>query len=120
MDDASPQTGRLTEALASGIPKRGIGLAFGDTRTVDGIALVPVAFVTYGFGGTEGSGKIGTGGGGGGVAIPLGAYTSKDGSMVFRPNSIALLATVIPLVSAVGFAVSKIIAARGSAGEHRR
>jgi uncharacterized spore protein YtfJ len=120
MDEASAHDGRLTEALASGIPDRGVGLAFGATRTVDGVALIPVAFVTYGFGGTEGSGRIGTGGGGGGVAIPLGAYVTRDGSMVFRPNPIALLAMVTPLIGALGFAVSKIIAVRGPAGEHRR
>ena len=112
MEQTPSRTRKLTESLAAGIPDRGIGLAFGESRTVDGIALVPVAFVSYGFGGTEESGRLGTGGGGGGVAIPLGAYTTRDGKVVFKPNSVALLAMIIPLVAALGSAVAKIIAAR--------
>jgi hypothetical protein len=100
-----------THLLAAGVPDRGIGLAFGPVRTVGGVELVPVAFVTYGFGALDESGRFGAGGGGGGVAIPLGAYGVREGALQFRPNTVALLSLVIPIVGALGLAVAKIIRA---------
>src|SRR5689334_8577302 len=97
-----------THLLAVGVPDRGIGLAFGPVRTVGGFELVPVAFVTYGFGALDESGRFGAGGGGGGVAIPLGAYGVREGALQFRPNTVALLSLVIPIVGALGLAVAKI------------
>jgi uncharacterized spore protein YtfJ len=64
---------RLTEKLAAGVTDRGVKLAVGEKQTVDGVELVPVALVAYGFGAGD-TEEYGSGGGGGGSAIPLGAY----------------------------------------------
>ena len=111
MTQTSPSTGAITQGLAAGVPDRGINLAVGDPRTVDGVELVPVAFVTYGFGALDESTRHGTGGGGGGVAIPLGAYAVEEGRLRFRPNTIAALSMLIPIIIALGLSISMIIKA---------
>lgn len=100
-----------TERLAAGVPDRGVGLAFGPARTVGGAELVPVAFVTYGFGALDESRRFGTGGGGGGIAVPLGAYGVVDGELRFRPNSVTVLALLIPAIGMLGLAVSRVVKA---------
>jgi hypothetical protein len=111
MTQTDPVPGAITQELAAGVPHRGITLAVGDARTLDGVELVPVAFVTYGFGALNESARLGSGGGGGGVAIPLGAYAVKDGTVRFRPNTIALLSLTIPIIGALGLSISMIIKA---------
>jgi len=101
--------GELTEKLAAGVRERGISLAYGDKQTIDGVDIVPVAFVSYGFGGTQGSSQFGDGGGAGGVAIPLGAYVGGADGVRFRPNTIAVLAVAIPVIGTLGWAVSKVV-----------
>lgn len=115
----------LVERIAARIPEFGIKLAYGDTRSVGGEELVPVAFVSYGFGAGEGTGPAespdteahtgrefsGSGGGGGGVAIPVGAYLRRGGRVVFRPNSIALLAVGLPVIAALGVSIAAILRA---------
>ncbi|MCS5732770.1 hypothetical protein [Herbiconiux daphne] len=107
-----PTRDDITRTLASGVRDRGIGLAYGDPVTVGGSTVIPVAFVSYGFGGVEDSPTYGTGGGGGGVAIPLGAYVEGPNGVRFRANSIALLSLAIPLLSTLGWAISLIVAKR--------
>lgn len=103
-----------SQRLAAGVPDRGISLAYGQVRTVGGVELVPVAFVTYGFGALDESGRYGAGGGGGGVAIPLGAYGVRDGELQFRPNTVALLSLLIPIIGSLGLAIAKVVkAAKG-------
>jgi hypothetical protein len=94
----------------------GVARAYGaPVRLDDGEEFVPVALVTSGFGGAtaphpDGAGA--SGGGGGGVVIPLGVYSrGSGGSPVFRPNTIALLAGLVPVVCAAGFAVRGAIRA---------
>jgi len=113
----------VIERLADAVPSWGAKLAYGDKTTVDGQELLPVALVIFGFGGGEGSGEMpdgdngpaksgeGSGGGGGGYAIPIGAYVGSANGPVFQPNPIALVAVVVPLVSAAGWAVARIIRA---------
>lgn len=105
----------ITERLAESVPSRGVTLAYGDTTTIDGKELIPVALVSYGFGGGEGSegpdAPTGTGGGGGGMSIPVGAYVESEGRVAFQPNLIALIAVSIPFVCTVGWAVAKIVKA---------
>jgi hypothetical protein len=93
------------------VPDRGIGLAYGPARTVDGVEIIPIAFVTYGFGALDKSGRFGAGGGDGGVAIPLGAYGAREGGLQFRPNTVAVLSLVIPIIGALGLALAKIVTA---------
>ena len=111
MADAEAARGNLTDKLAAGVSERGITLAYGDKQTIDGVDVIPVAFVSYGFGATQGSPKLGDGGGGGGVAIPLGAYVGGPDGVRFRPNTIAVLAVAIPVISTLGWAISKVVKA---------
>jgi len=111
MTETNPPAGAITRGLAAGVPNRGISLAVGDPRKVDGVDLVPVAFVTYGFGALDESARLGSGGGGGGVAIALGAYAVEEGSLKFRPNTIAMLSLAIPVIGMLGLAISMIIKA---------
>ena len=117
MADTTAASERLTEKLAAGVPDRSVKLAYGEKQTVDGVEFVPVAFVSYGFGGGEGFEEMGngsgSGGGGGGVAIPLGAYIAGPDGLRFRPNPIALLSAAIPVIGVLGWAISKIVKAAG-------
>ena len=104
----------LPEKLAEISRSAGVETAYGDPVQVDGISLVPVALVYYGFGGGEGdsaeSGK-GSGGGGGGMSLPIGAYVKSGGSLRFEPNVISLLAVGIPFVWVAAKAISRVIRA---------
>ncbi len=101
---------RLAETLTS----NGIRSVYGDPIELDGVTLIPVALVQYGFG----SGSMGGdddrsagGGGGGGYSIPLGAYVRDDDGLHFRPNIITLIAVGIPFVFVAGLAWTRIIRA---------
>jgi hypothetical protein len=88
----------------------GVARAYGaPVRLDDGEEFVPVALVSFGFGGgtdAEPDGGGAAGGGGGGAVLPLGVYRrGRGGSPVFRPNTIALLAGLVPVVCAAGLAV---------------
>ena len=115
MADTTSKQDRITEKLAAGVPDRSVKLAYGEKQTVDGAEIVPVAFVTYGFGGGEGLGELGngegSGGGGGGVAIPLGAYVRGPQGLQFQPNVIALMSVAIPLVSTIAWGIAQIVKA---------
>ena len=114
----------LTERLAASVPSWGAKMAYGERTTLGGQELVPVAFVVFGFGGGEGSGEMpengtspagrgeGSGGGGGGYVVPIGAYVGGPGGLRFRPNPVAIMMVGVPLVSAVGWAVARIVSAR--------
>lgn len=88
----------------------GVSRAYGPPVQVGGVELLPVALVSFGFGGgtdAEGSDRGGaSGGGGGGFVLPLGAYSRAGGGhLVFRPNTIAVLLSMVPVVAAAGFAL---------------
>lgn len=110
MAETKTDGARITERLAAGVPDRSVKLAYGEKQTVDGAELVPVAFVSYGFGGGDGPEDL-TGGGGGGVAIPLGAYIGGSDGLRFRPNPVALLAVSIPVICVLGCAIARIVKA---------
>jgi uncharacterized spore protein YtfJ len=107
----------MTEALSSlaeTFKNVGVSRAYGPAVTVDGEELIPVALVSFGFGGGGNSvpGPVGAaaGGGGGGFVLPLGVYCrGRDGQVAFRPNSIAVLTGLVPLVCAVGFTVRGVL-----------
>lgn len=108
----------MTDALSSlaeAFKNVGVARAYGTAVMVDGEELVPVALVSFGFGGgseagAEAAGDGAAGGGGGGFVLPLGVYCRGGGGhVVFRPNTIALLAGMAPLVCAVGYSVRGVI-----------
>lgn len=86
----------------------GVSRSYGDPIRLGGKEIVPVALVSFGFGGgSEGGNPEGAGGGGGGgFVFPLGVYTQDDGGrLIFRPNPLSLAACLVPLVCAVGLAL---------------
>jgi len=102
----------LPEKLAEMSRTTGIKSAYGDPVQVDGVTLIPVAIVQYGFGGGDaGDDGQGSGGGGGGGSIPIGAYVKSAGTVRFEPNIVALLAVAIPFVWVTGRALARIIRA---------
>jgi hypothetical protein len=111
MTEPSTTKSDLTEKLAAGVSQRGITLSYGTTQTIGGVDLIPVAFVTYGFGGIQDSEQFGDGGGGGGVAIPLGAYAASSDGVRFRPNTTTMLALGVVAISTLGWAIKLIVKA---------
>lgn len=112
--------------LTTSAPSWGAKLAFGEPLNMGGHEVVPAALVIFGFGGGGGSGRWpqrgdapagdgeGNGGGGGGYAMPIGAYVSGPDGLHFRPNPVAVILASVPLVSAAGWALARIIAASKS------
>ncbi|MWB97387.1 hypothetical protein [Agromyces seonyuensis] len=99
----------LVVDLANKVTGVGVKTSYGEKIEIDGTTIVPVAIGWYGFGGGEGDVSTGTGeageapgsgmgGGGGGASIPIGAYVSRDGTVGFEPNVVALAAVSIPLL----------------------
>ncbi|WP_053383793.1 spore germination protein GerW family protein [Leucobacter celer] len=107
----------LTKQLADTLTQVGVHSAYGDPIEVDGTTIIPVACTSYGFGAGEGGGGVedaqgeGSGGGGGGMAVPVGAYVSRDGVTRFEPNIIALLVVGVPFVFVAGRALARVIKA---------
>jgi hypothetical protein len=91
----------------------GVTKAFGAPVNVGGEEIVPVALVSFGFGGGMESEEGASGGGGGGIVLPIGVYRSINGHAAFRPNMIAAVACLVPLLAVAGRAVRRVmIAAR--------
>ena len=105
----------LTEKLSENARSIGVTSAYGDPVEVEGVSIVPVALVWYGFGAGEGTsdsdGGTGSGGGGGGASLPIGAYVKTGGTVRFDPNIISLLMVGIPFVWVTGRALARIIRA---------
>jgi len=103
----------LALKLAENARSIGVTSAYGDPVQIEGVTIIPVALVQYGFGGGgEGGDEEGAaGGGGGGMAIPIGAYVKSGGAARFEPNVISLLAVGIPFVWVAGKAIARIIRA---------
>ena len=98
----------LAEKIADSVTAVGAKRSYGDPVTVDGVEMIPVSLVWYGFGAGSDESAAAGGGGGGGTIIPIGAYTKGKDGLVFEPNLIALLAVAIPLTVVAGKALSKI------------
>ncbi|MGA7799853.1 MAG: spore germination protein GerW family protein [Gammaproteobacteria bacterium] len=60
-------------------------MTYGEPIQRDGVTVVPVAKIRYGFGGGRGGTAAGTGGGGGVRASPLGYIEIRDGESTYRP-----------------------------------
>ncbi len=96
--------------LAESLKSWGVDMAYGKPIVADGMTIIPVAYVAYGFGG-GGADESAGGGGGGGTTIPLGVYRIADGTVRFIPNLVVLIAASGPLVIAVGMGLSRILRA---------
>lgn len=114
-DEAEDAGLGFADALAARLADKvgahaGARLVFGDPVERDGVTVIPVAKVRYGFGAGGGSGtdeageSSGSGGGGGGgvSASPVGYIEVRDGSATFRQISDPV--SLWPLVVAGGFA----------------
>ena len=103
----------LVLKLAENARSIGVKSAYGDPIQVEGVTLVPVALVQYGFGGGDAGETAASagGGGGGGISIPIGAYVKSGGTVRFDPNIVSLLAVAIPFLWVAGHALSRIIRA---------
>jgi uncharacterized spore protein YtfJ len=107
----------IAVTLAEAVRSFGVGASYGAPIELNGAKIVPVALVSYGFGGgseegTLGDGPAAGGGGGGGSTIPIGAYiTNAEGKATFQPNIVSLLAVSIPLIFVTGRALSRVIRA---------
>lgn len=99
----------IPERLADSVKSRGASIAFGEPIEREGSTILPVAFVSYGFGG--GSVSEDGGGGGGGAAMPLGVYVTNRTGTRFQPNLIALCAVLAPVLWVGGHAMARIIKA---------
>jgi uncharacterized spore protein YtfJ len=104
---------RLAEKLGS---KASVSAVFGDALTREGITIIPVAKVSFGFGGGVGRGHRqgdiaqGGGGGGGASAAPAGYIEITDGHAVFKPIRDPLVDIVLPLVTlVVGLAAPRMV-----------
>jgi uncharacterized spore protein YtfJ len=112
---ASGHVDDFIENLASRVGMRASANAvFGDAVTRDGVTVIPVAKVRWGFGGGagrgtdgKGDGRIdageGSGGGGGVIASPLGYIEIRDGEAVFR--RIKDPSSLVPLILAGTFSL---------------
>ncbi|WP_418956187.1 GerW family sporulation protein [Streptomyces tritici] len=87
---ASETTAAILERLAERLGGRAsVDTVFGEPVTRDGLTVIPVAEVAYGFGGGTGadadSERTGGGGGGGAAAKPLGFIEIAEGVAVYHP-----------------------------------
>jgi len=98
-------------SLADSFKNMGVTRAYGTPVNLGGEEIVPVALVSFGFGGGTESEEGASGGGGGGFVVPLGVYRTVNGKPAFRPNTIAALVCLVPLVSAAGAAVRRAVRA---------
>lgn len=106
----------LAVRLAKSVSKLGVKTSYGDPVELNGITIIPVALVQFGFGagseaGREDSDDVAGGGGGGGFSIPVGAYIRDIHGLRFEPNVITLLAVGVPFLWVAGRAGARLIKA---------
>lgn len=111
--DEIDDRGDLVDSFLGGLARR-VGLkagarnVFGDPVERDGVTVIPVAKVRYGFGGGAGMGEgedgdgMGQGGGGGVMASPIGFIEIRQGAATFMPIRDA--SSVWPMIVASGVA----------------
>ncbi|KUL21358.1 sporulation protein [Streptomyces regalis] len=107
----------LLERLADKLGGRAsVTAVYGEPVTADGVTVIPVAKVAFGFGGGAGrevgATKSGDGGGGGGgaEARPLGYIEIRDGTATYKPIRDPWSDVVLPLTALViGSVLPKIL-----------
>jgi uncharacterized spore protein YtfJ len=107
----------IVQNLAQQVTSVGARASYGDPVSIDGVEIVPVSLVWFGFGGGSDNVENG-GGGGGGASIPIGAYVRGPAGATFKPNPAAVLAVLTPIAWAASWAVAAI--ALGTNRRHRR
>ncbi len=96
---------------------------YGDPVRADGRTIIPVARVTYGFGGGDGAGERGDqqGGGGGLIARPFGVVeVTERGTRFIRASNRAALGVGVLAGAVAGFAIATALTARGHRSAHRQ
>ena len=101
----------LVEKLSETVRSLGVKAVYGDKVTVGGVEILPVALVSFGFGGGSDESTEAGGGGGGGTSIPIGAYISGRSGPTFTPNPVVFMAVAIPFVFVAGRALARVIRA---------
>ncbi|MFE0251014.1 spore germination protein GerW family protein [Streptomyces sp. NPDC059010] len=106
---------RLAEKLGG---RASVTAVYGEPVTADGVTVIPVAKVGFGFGGGAGRAVEGTklgdgGGGGGGVeAKPLGYIEIRDGNATYKPIRDTWVDIVLPAAALIlGAALPKAVRA---------
>ena len=92
----------------------GVARAYGPPVQLGGQEVIPVALVSFGFGGGNEGDDGASGGGGGGMVLPLGVYRNDGVNVTFRPNTVVTLVCLVPLISVLGAAVRRAIRAAKS------
>lgn len=114
----TPRVGGMADTFASLIESFkniGVSRAYGTPVQLGGEEVIPVALVSFGFGGGGEAGQEGaSGGGGGGMVLPLGVYRNVGGQVAFRPNTVVALACLVPVITALGGTVRRAIRAAKS------
>jgi uncharacterized spore protein YtfJ len=113
------QSGAIVEKLAERLRGAANAAAVYGTPVVrDGVTVIPVAKVRWGFGGGGGTGTTpgdkgsgsGEGGGGGVLATPMGYIEMRDGSTEFRQiNDPMTLLIVPPIIIASGITAMLVL-----------
>jgi len=99
-------------SLIESFKNMGVARAYGTPVQLGGEEVIPVAMVSFGFGGGDETGPEGaSGGGGGGMVLPLGVYRNVGGQVSFRPNTVVALFCLVPVITALGGAVRRAIRA---------
>jgi Sporulation protein YtfJ (Spore_YtfJ) len=119
--DSVPHTAAdLLERLGERVGGRASAAAvFGEPIGRDGVTVIPVASVAYGFGGRHGpesDSHRGVEGGGGGTSRPIGFIEISGGTAVFKPIRDPLRDFAIPLAALLsttaGTRISRVLARR--------
>lgn len=100
-------------SLVDAFRNMGVSRAYGAPVKLGCEELIPVALVSFGFGGgsapASGDAPEGIGGGGGGFVVPLGVYRpGQGGGVIFRPNPVVMLAGLAPVICATGWMLRAI------------
>lgn len=115
LDNKQSQTkSTFIERLAARISSVNCNAIFQEPILHDGIKVIPVAKIRYGFGagyGHKNPGDTGKGGGGGAVASPIGYIEIKNGKTVFKGIRAPASAPALIIVSclAVSFLLPRIV-----------
>ncbi|MFI1202663.1 GerW family sporulation protein [Streptomyces sp. NPDC020883] len=111
-DTAAALMERVVEQFGS---RASVSAVFGEPVTSDGITVIPVAEIGFGFAGGTGpeAGAVSAGQGGGGVgARPRGYIEIKDGTATYKPFRAPWVNVAVPLAALLAGTVVPLLARR--------